>query len=153
MAFKIGNFAAIPTVAEKQIMGTQETIIRTPTIAPSIKEKAAGNITKTDTTRGVDPWSYAGSLLFGVPGAIASGVMALQKDTPVTRVTGKPEDVAKFTGMTGGISSVPNAGAADPFGGALESIGTGLKYAGILIPVGLGVMLLSQVKGLFNFGR
>jgi len=39
---------------------------------------------------------------------------------------------------------------SDPFSGALESMGTGLKLAGMAIPLMIGVMLLSQVKGLFK---
>jgi hypothetical protein len=38
----------------------------------------------------------------------------------------------------------------EPFGGALEGLGRGIKLAGYLVPIGLGVMLLSQIKGLFK---
>jgi len=161
MALKIGNFAVIHTEAERQITGNAR-IIRTPiqpTVPlPIIRRTTPGTTTiKTDdikvktTTKGVNPLAYAGSLLFGVPGAIASGVMALQKDQPTTTIIGKPKDVAAYTGVIPGAA--PGGAAADPFGGALGSIGTGLKYAGILIPAALGIMLLTQVKGLFKFGR
>jgi len=101
---------------------------------------------KTDT-RGVELLDIGGAI-FPPLGLLNIGRDPIGTQRPVFDISGSPAAMAQYEQMGGGpaFENKPD----DGLGGALSSIGSGLSIAGALIPIGLGIMLLSQIKGLFK---
>jgi len=128
----------------------------------NIKDKATGNKNNgggevkvniaPGETKGFSALDLAGT--FFPPAQLYNisqgGLPPGTKMPPETEISGSPEEVAK---LKTGVDLKPKSnggGGSDPFAGALKSIGGGLKLAGMAIPVMIGVMILSQLKGLFK---
>ncbi len=152
MAIQIGKFATIPTVAEKQIMEISKPIIKTPIQIPTApKGRGAGEtITQkiTQPTQGMDWIKAVGSVFPPVKlldiGRQPVGTLL----PPVIETTGTPEAMAQYQAIAPTPTTAPTT--TDPFAGALKGIESGLNLASAALPIMLGVMLMTQVKGLFK---
>jgi len=67
-------------------------------------------------------------------------------ERPVFTTTGTPEALAEFQGLTGGI---PSTDTGDTLSGALEGLGSLMKYAVPLVGIGLILSVFGKVKRLF----
>lgn len=101
-----------------------------------------GEVTVKQEIKQINPWEYAGAALFGIPGAIAAGVMATQQGTPETvTVTGPPEAVQPIVAPTGGYTPPSTAGGGFDLGGSLDMVGK-------IIPLFLVIAVIGAVKKL-----
>lgn len=105
----------------------------------------------------IDPFQYAAAGLFGAPGALSQFLMGSQKgDTEasggsLSGLTEKQLNTIIETKLknNGGVSN-GGGNISDPFKGSLKGLGEGLNLATAAIPLLIGVMLLTQIKGLFK---
>jgi len=118
--------------------------------------KTDKNITVTTSKKGYEGPSGLDYILSGIiPGyGLWQSGQQLQEyqeymsTPPKTTITGPAEEIAGFQQMTG-LTKAP-AQSTDVFGESLESLGTALKYAGPILLIGFGIMLLSKFKGLLE---
>jgi len=127
----------LTTIIEEPPIHTAQHTIQQSNVAPD------DTVTITQEPSSIPWWTYAAPM-FGLPGFAAMFSGLHQGTQPgTTTITGSAGQVLPLTQGLGG--SAPG-GDTDIFG----TLSKGLQVAGVAIPILIGIMLLTKVKGLFD---